>query len=694
MPIHLLFGIHCHQPVGNFDSVLEREVGRAYAPFLEVAEAFPDFHFSAHYSGWLLAWIGDHYPAVLDRLARLVARGQVEVMTGGFYEPILSAIPRPDRASQIERHQAFLESHVGVRARGLWLTERVWEPELVSDLARANIDYVTVDDYHFQAAGFDRAQLTGCFLTEDSGSRVAVFPIDMQLRYLTPFHPPEAAIDYLLAARKRWGWSSATIADDGEKYGTWPGTHALAYKERWLARFMEQVGACPEIRASTFSEYRATHDPQGLAYLPNTSYFEMSEWSLPAIQAAQMVRLVTEEERRGRLDAVKPFLSGGIWKGFLVKYPESNRMHKRGLTLSQRIEALGPQVDDGAVAELHAAQANDAYWHGVFGGLYLPHLRHTVWRHLNQCEALLPPLPARELRDEDSDGHAELHLNSTTLHATVDLAGGGVVSELSDRESATNFGATLPRRFEHYHLAPDAEASAPPPEAATAGSDGERSVVRTIHDNGGTAMAQARTEMVYDLFPPAIGRLVYLAPGEPVTPRVAPGGHPPAAPPATVAATYDGNLIHHPLAPSMEAAVAIELDDHRARLLLTYHLHAGGGLPPGRVAVEICLALPGCDSPATYYAWPGDPAPAGGLGEAVERDNAFGVDLVDTTIGRRLQIRLADPALVALAPMRTVSQSEAGADICYQQSWVMAAWPLVPVANTWHGALTVEITHV
>ncbi|HBB40329.1 MAG TPA: glycosyl hydrolase, partial [Proteobacteria bacterium] len=74
MPIHLLFGIHCHQPVGNFDSVLEREVGRAYAPFLEVAEAFPDFHFSAHYSGWLLAWIGDHYPAVLDRLARLVAR--------------------------------------------------------------------------------------------------------------------------------------------------------------------------------------------------------------------------------------------------------------------------------------------------------------------------------------------------------------------------------------------------------------------------------------------------------------------------------------------------------------------------------------------------------------------------------------------------------------------------------------------
>lgn len=690
MPIHLLFGIHCHQPVGNFDSVLERETQRAYAPFLEVAESFPDFHFSVHYSGWLLAWIADHYPEVVDRLARMVARGQVEVMTGGFFEPILSAIPRADRASQIERHQAFLEAHLGTRARGLWLTERVWEPELVSDLARAEIDYVTVDDYHFQAAGFDRAQLTGCFLTEDAGSRVAVFPIDMQLRYLTPFQPPEATLEYLLAARERWGWSSATIADDGEKYGTWPGTHALAYGERWLARFLEQVVACSEIRASTFSEYRADHDPQGLAYLPNTSYFEMGEWSLPATQAVQMGHLVAEEERRGRLDEIKPFLTGGIWKGFLVKYPEANRMHKRALALSRRIEALGPEVGDAALAELHAAQANDAYWHGVFGGLYLPHLRHTVWRHLNRCEALLPPLPARELRDEDSDGRAELHLSSATLHATVDLAGGGVVSELSDRTGGTNFGATLPRRFEHYHL----RAATTEGEAATGEDAEEGGSAQTIHDTAGSAINGARDKMVYDLLPPAIGRLVYLAPGEPVAPRVAPGGHPPASPPPTVAATYDDGHIRHPVAPGMAATVEVTLAEDRPLLRLAYRLDAEGGLPPGRVAIELCLALPGCDSPATYYAWPDDPTPAGGLGEQVERDGVEGIDLVDTTVGRRLRIRCADPALVALAPMRTVSQSEAGVDICYQQSWVMAAWPIPPGEGSWHGAITVEIDHV
>lgn len=693
MPIHLLFGIHCHQPVGNFESVLEREVGRAYAPFLEVAEAYPDFHFAVHYSGWLLAWIADHRPEVVDRLARMVARGQVELMAGGFYEPILSAIPRVDRATQIERHQAFLESHLGARARGLWLTERVWEPELVTDLARANIDYVTVDDYHFQAAGFDRAKLTGCFLTEDSGSQVAVFPIDMQLRYLTPFHPPEATLDYLLKARERWGWSAATIADDGEKYGTWPGTHALAYGERWLARFIEQVVACPEVRASTFSEYRAGHDPQGLAYLPNTSYFEMGEWSLPATQAVRMGRLVAEEERRGRLDQVKPFLTGGIWKGFLVKYPEANRMHKRGLVLSRRIEALGAEAPPMALAELHAAQANDAYWHGVFGGLYLPHLRHTVWHHLNRCEALLPPLPPRELRDEDIDGHAELHLSSATLHATVDLAGGGAVCELSDRTGGTNFGATLPRRFEHYHLA----ATPKPVVAKEEEPDGHEetgSKVQTIHDTAGGAIDGARDKMVYDHLPPAIGRLVYLAPGEPVAPRVVPGGHPPASPPTVTAATYADGRIGHLLSPGMAATTTVDLDDDRPCLRLTYEVTAAAGLPPGRMAVELCFSMPGCDSPATHYAWSDDPTPAGGLGESVERDRVAGVDLVDTTVGRRLRIRLSDPALVALAPMRTVSQSEAGVDICYQQSWVMAAWPIPRGEPLWRGAITVEIDHV
>jgi len=686
-PIHLLFGIHCHQPVGNFDHVLETEFQRAYAPFLSVAEEFPDFHFACHYSGWLLEWIADHHPSFIDHLGRMVARGQVELMAGGFYEPVLSAIPRRDRRGQIEMHQAFLEAKLGARARGAWLTERVWEPELVSDLVASGIDYVTVDDYHFQCAGFDREQLTGYFFTEDAGTRIGVFPIDMQLRYLTPFHPTAETVEYLVQQRAQSGWTAVTIADDGEKYGTWPGTHKLVYEDGWLRRFMETICDHPLIQPSTFSEYMAAHHSQGLAYLPNASYFEMSEWSLPAVKAAGLVRLVDEAKRRGDLDALKPFISGGIWKGFLVKYPESNRMHKRALALSARIDdASGPTID-AALRHLYAGQANDAYWHGVFGGLYLPHLRHTVWRELNRAEATIGVAESVRVWDEDADGQDELHLTNGHLHATVDLAAGGLLSELSDRASGINFGATIARRFEHYHLAP----LAPPAEPADAQVDTE--AVQTIHDIAGRAMEGARGELVYDVSPPLSGRVRLLAAGEANTPRVVPGGTPPVSRAAVQPAHLDGTTVMAEVAEGVTRECHYELLDGRPALRLTVRLRGARPRPAARAGIELFFAMPGCDSPATHMAWADRDASPHGLDKAMEAESVTGLSLVDTGIGRRLKVSFAAPATVAIAPMRTVSQSEAGVDVCYQQTWLMASWPLDGgPAIDWQQTVTVEIT--
>jgi hypothetical protein len=684
-PIHLLFGIHCHQPVGNFDHVLETEFQRAYAPFLLVAEEFPEFHFACHYSGWLLEWIANHHPNFIDHLGRMVARGQVELMAGGFYEPVLSAIPRRDRRGQIEMHQAFLEAKLGARARGAWLTERVWEPELVSDLVACGIDYVTVDDYHFQCAGFDREQLTGYFFTEDAGTRIGIFPIDMQLRYMTPFHSTADTVDYLITRREELGWQAVTIADDGEKYGTWPGTHKLVYQDGWLRRFLKEVCAHPLIQPSTFSEYLAAHRSQGLAYLPNASYFEMSEWSLPAVKAAGLVRLVDEEKRRGDLDAVKPFISGGIWKGFFVKYPESNRMHKRALALSARIDgATGPAIDE-ALRHLYAGQANDAYWHGVFGGLYLPHLRHTVWRELNRAEATLGVAEAVRVWDEDADGHDELHLTNGQLHATVNVAAGGLLCELSDLASGINFGATIARRFEHYHLPHD-----PPPEAALAAPDTE--AVQTIHDIAGRAMEKVRGELVYDASPPLSGHVRLLADGEPNAPRVVPGGTP-QTPSVVQPAHLDGTTVMAAVAEGVTRECHYELLDGRPALRLTVRVR--GRRPPEatRVGIELCFALPGCDSPATHVVWDERDASPHGLDKEVAAEGITGLALADTSVGRGLNVSFAAPAAVTLAPMRTVSQSEAGVDVCYQQTWLMASWALDEgSAIDWQQTVTVEIT--
>ena len=92
---------------------------------------------------------------------------------------------------------------------------------------------------------------------------------------------------------------------------------------------------------------------------------------------------------RDEWDRWGSFVRGGIWQNFLAKYPESNWMHKRMLGVSRRVRALDPATCEKAGVDLgHAktalfrAQCNCAYWHGLFGGLYLNYLRHAIWQNL------------------------------------------------------------------------------------------------------------------------------------------------------------------------------------------------------------------------------------------------------------------------------------------------------------------------
>src|SRR2546429_5579984 len=73
---------------------------------------------------------------------------------GGFDEPILASLPRPDRLEQIGRMRQYLQRRFGVQATGLWLTERGWQPELTADLADAGVEYALLDDRPFPVSGF------------------------------------------------------------------------------------------------------------------------------------------------------------------------------------------------------------------------------------------------------------------------------------------------------------------------------------------------------------------------------------------------------------------------------------------------------------------------------------------------------------------------------------------------------------
>lgn len=124
-PVTLLLGIHNHQPVGNFGHVFRMAYDRCYRPFLDLLEQHPRIRLTLHYTGPLLDWFEKEEPGFLDRLAKLVASNQIELLGGGFYEPILSVIPDRDAVGQVTLLSQRLRDRLGAIPRGLWLAEQI-----------------------------------------------------------------------------------------------------------------------------------------------------------------------------------------------------------------------------------------------------------------------------------------------------------------------------------------------------------------------------------------------------------------------------------------------------------------------------------------------------------------------------------------------------------------------------------------
>ncbi len=629
--VSLLLGVHAHQPVGNFDHVIDDAQARCYGPFLRAMHAYPEFRFSIHFSGWLYDYLCKRYPAEIRLLKEMVARGQAEIFGAGYTEPVLAVIPYRDRVSQVTRLSKRLEKTLGQAPQGAWLTERVWEATVVPALADAGISYTTVDDYHFLCTGKTAAELDGYFTTEEDGRKLDLFPISEALRYRLPFAPANEAVSYLESLAKEEGNPAAIYFDDIEKFGIWPETYHWVYEQGWLKDFVEGVLSSKIIRTMRYSDYRKEARTRGVIYLPTTSYIEMNEWTLPVPAAHHYADLVQEAKNSGNFDRNKAFLRGGIWKNFLSRYPESNWMHKRMLALSARYDALPKKARKADMQEaLFEAQANDAYWHGLFGGLYLPHLRRAIYHAIVKLEKMLDevsPRPSREAQDLDLDGCDELFVHNQKQQIALRLDGSASICEWDSYDLSHNFGDTLAAPAEHYH--------------------------RKIHfqeeaEYKGSGIANPHEKMGFkhrilpeDLKVEEGGKHLFMDNWwNPLVYRQ----EEPVGNGASFLADFPGGSVRK----------HFWLED--ARLVAEYAFT--GELSGGVFSTELHLAMPSCDGPAGRYRIGEDIL--GGFGEPLSVRNLKSLLLEDDVMGGKVRISLSPGMEFHAKPFFSVSQSEAG----------------------------------
>lgn len=442
--------LHGHQPVGNFDHVFQMAYQKCYRPVLDLLEAHTGVKTGIHFSGPLLEWIEKNRPECMDMLGAMVERGQIELLSGGFYEPLLAAIPARDAKGQVFLMNNYITERFGTRPEGFWLTERVWDSCIPAVLNDTGLSYTVVDDTHFYYAGLKQDDIYGPYITEKEGHTLKLLATPMVMRYMIPFRLVEDVISHL-RSQYDMGRDIALYGDDIEKFGLWPGTHEWVIEKGWLETFFTSIEGNSEWLCTELPrDYMSSTPPIGRIYLPQASYEEMTEWALPAERSYNLQKIIESLKNEGRWEEWRPFVRGGIWDNFLVKYEESNRMHKKMYFLSEKAGD-----NEEARGYIWKGQCNCAYWHGVFGGLYLGHLRRAIHENLVKAQASIMSHSDKKIamfkEDINRDGHDEVLIwdNETSIGISPEKGGG--IFELCHLPRTLNLSDILIRRREAYH---------------------------------------------------------------------------------------------------------------------------------------------------------------------------------------------------------------------------------------------------
>ena len=688
--ISLALALHNHQPVGNFGWVFAEVFEKAYAPMVDALERHPGVRLSLHYTGPLLDWLIAERGDMVERLRALVERDQVEILGGGYFEPVLASLPERDRIGQLRRMGGELERLFGRRPRGAWLAERVWEPDLPTSLVAAGYEWTILDDAHFRAAAIPEEDLWGPYTTEDQGHLLRVFGTEQGLRYRIPFREVDDVIGYLRGHATEAGDRVGVMGDDGEKFGGWPTTWEHCWGERrWVDRFFTALEANADwLTTTTPSAWLAEHPPIGRVYIPTGSYAEMGEWALPADEGLEFSEIVHRAQAEKLPEA--RWLRGAFWRNFQVKYREINDLHKRMLAVSEAVAAMpdGP-ARDRALDHLYKGQSNDCYWHGLFGGIYISHMRLATHEHLIAAEDLAETatsaLDAAERRDLDMDGIDEVRLADNGQVVTVDLDGGAGIGAWDIRAVRHALAAVMRRRPEAYHAKLRTLAAAPDAGAGgtDGGADGGDGAPASIHDTVRVKEPGLAELLVYDPYERRSGLIrvvdVDTTPADWAAAR--------AEELADVVddafeieALEPGRLVTRRDATVCGAAVAviktIELaGDRRAPTLsMTVDLrHRDGPAFDARVGVEWSLTmLGGGGNPAAWWDLGGErvghdtSGSAADVSTIAQGNDDIGVSVTTTT----------ESADAWFAPIETVSNSEDGFERVYQGSGLLLSWPV------------------
>lgn len=406
---------------------------KAYKPLGVLLFGNLDFKFSFHFSGPQLELFRKHNPEFVELLKTLLVRKQIEIIGGGYYNPLFPLLFPTDRSAQIEKLSLAIRQNFGRRPRGMRLFADSWDSSLVLTLDECNMEYVLLENALLPPS----KRLLLPLVMSYRGKTVKVLPVCSRFAPRKNESPREC-LSRIVSEVNEIVSTCARDAENSERENSLVRVFAVPFDEESVAQLLEK---------SWFEEFSA---------LAGEREDVRVEFSLPNVCAKSSEAFAQGYINAGISPDIAKWCSVPYQKvenscghpvniyDYIQTYDASRFLYNRMVYISLLLnQCRGDKIRKNAARErLMAAQAGESFICRSKSELEAFAARQMSYKNLTEAEKILRECsPFKESvtsYDYDGDGFCEYVCRLEKYGLCITQAGGSIF-ELNVIKSGVNY---------------------------------------------------------------------------------------------------------------------------------------------------------------------------------------------------------------------------------------------------------------
>ena len=433
MSVHICFGVKSSM-IDSFQSdVLEKEYQNIYKPVAKFLYSHPAFCLSFSFNGPQFEFYRRKHPEFIEILQMLIGRKQIEILGGGFYDPVFPLLFPRDRTGQIELLSSSIREAVGKRPRGLSMCASIWESSLLPCFSTCGMEFVMLDETLVPPEKNTCIPL----IMSDKGKSIIILPVENSLKP-QPNVQISGFIDAVTAKVQKSQRNSEPHIQSGENVISIQFSHKELKKlleSGWLENLStvisdEKNEKCILSIPSNVVKNSVVFQP---VFIPAGMSGEIAQWAIKPYKAVKTTS----------------YFPVTIYD-FLQLYPQSRALYDRMMYVSMLVnQSHGDKIRKKVARDkLWEAQNGNSFICTAEGAFVNSSFRQNSYKNLVEAEKIVRECNEFEESvscfDYNGDGLNEYIIRMQNYFAAVNLLG-GAIREFDLMQASGNYADNLSR---------------------------------------------------------------------------------------------------------------------------------------------------------------------------------------------------------------------------------------------------------